>query len=353
VTKLRNREVLIAITFREFNDDYNSKIQEKCIESIAKQSYGNFKLVVTTFGERSPKSIIEKYTDKYIIFEEVKNKSYFFQTIQNCINLSKKSKNIILWTNADNIFDNNFFYEIVKNFMPGQAGTSYPNFHYYNLDDYYEKKPNNNFDYKSLTARPLLEKRKYVKSFFSYDPNLFIADAQYIDADVLLTDKSLYKEVLPLEFLPGISVFLTFSALASSHINLIFKSKIHIIENSRALRAKTREKNNDLEEYKASVIESKSERFKKYDKAFEKVFTFAEKNGVNSKYMKSSILCSRKFYMHSRFIPIGNLVQKSYYYVYKLYWFLFPKKKFKLIWLYESSIQALKKMTRKYINLKK
>lgn len=330
-----NREILVAITFREFSDDYNSRIQERCIESIANQTYENFRLVITTYGEKDPGSIVEKYTDKYVIYEENNNKSYFFQTIQNCIDLSKKGGNIILWTNADNIFDQNFFHEMIKNFKLKQAGTSYPNFHYYNLDDYCEKKPNTNFDYKNLIGRPLLKKRKYIKYFFNYDPNVFIADAQYIDADVLLSDEFIYKDMLPLEHVPGIGVFLAFSALATSHVNLIFKSKIHIIENSRVLGAKTREKCNDIDDYSSVIDESKTERFSKYDEALDKIIYFSKGKGVNPKYYKPSMFYSRKFYMHSKFSPVGNLAQSTFYFMYKTYWFFFPKKKFKLTRLYE------------------
>ncbi len=333
--KLNNREILIAITFREFSDDYNSQIQEKCIESIANQTYKNFKLIVTTFGEKNPEYFLKKYTNNFVIFEEKNNKSYFFQTIQNCINISEQGKHIILWTNADNIFDKNFFFEMVKNFIPYQAGTSYPNFHYYNLDDYCENRPNTNFDYKAGVGRPLLNRRKYIKSFFDYDPNVFIADAQYIDADVLLSDKYIYDKMLPLEHVPGIGVFLGFTSLASNYINLVFKSKIHIIENSRVLGAKSREKCNDTVDYDSVIAERKDERFSKYNDALEKIIAFAKSRGVNSKFYKPSFFYSRKYYMHTRYRPVGNINQVVYYHFYKLYWFLFPKKKFKAIRLYE------------------
>lgn len=338
-----NREILVAITFREFSDDYNSRIQERCIESIANQTYENFRLVITTYGEKDPGSIVEKYTDKYVIYEENNNKSYFFQTIQNCIDLSKKGDNIILWTNADNIFDKNFFYEMIKNFKPKQAGTSYPNFHYYNLDDYCENRPNTLFDYKNGVGRPLLKKRKYIKSFFNYDLNVFISEAQYIDADVLLSKKCIYEDMLPLEHIPGIGIFLAFSSLANTHMNLIFKSKIHVIENSRVFGAKSRDKCNDFSDYSHSIAEGKLERFSKYNDALDKIIDFAKTKDVNQKFYKSSYACSRKYSMHSCYHPVGKMYQIVYYYFYKLCWFLFPKKKFKILRLYEIINTKLKR----------
>jgi len=326
------RKILIAVTFRPFNgDDYNSTIQELFVKSIANQTYQNYEVIVTTFGEKDPSNILRKYTDKFTVYDS-SSKSYFFKTIDNATKHAERGKNIMLWSNADSIFDDNFFDEIIGNFVEGQAGTSYPNYHYYNLDDFSAKKYNNNYDFYGQRARPELSKRKYLKSFFWYDPNIYISEAQYIDADLLMAKKnnSIYSELFNIEHVPGVSIFISLSALAKSHVNLIYKSRIHVLENSRIFGSQSKLKKDDFLEVQASNDESKTERFSLYDGAFDEILKWAKHNNVPDFYLYGGKYSSRKYSAHSSFIPVGNYHQKLHYAIYLLYWWLFPRNKFKL-----------------------
>jgi hypothetical protein len=332
------RKILIAVTFRPFNGgDYNSKIQELFIKSIASQTYLDYELIVTTYsGEKSPRKILEKYISKFTIYED-NSQSYYFKTIDNAVKHSERGQNIILWSNADSIFDSNFFEEIIRNFVEGQAGTSYPNLHYYNLDDFGAGRINDIYSFKENNGRPELSKRRYLNSFFSYDPNIYIAEAQYIDADLLMDHKggSVYRALLDCSHVPGVSIFLSISALAKTHVNLIYKTKIHIIENSRISGSTTKLKKDDNLEQRANTIESKTDRFNTYNDEYKKIIKWSEGINIDLKYHQGSMYSSKKFIMHSTFEPVGSVLQKLIYRSYLMYWWMFPRKKFKLFSLFK------------------
>lgn len=59
------REILVCLTFREFDGSINDQIQRKVLESIKAQTYKNYKLIVTNFKEKNTRNILDEYGFEY------------------------------------------------------------------------------------------------------------------------------------------------------------------------------------------------------------------------------------------------------------------------------------------------
>ena len=137
--KQDDRKIIICTTFREFNGNSNDKIQRLFLESIKEQTYKNFILSVTTFGEKNVEKVLVQEEIPHIIFKGDAGEYRFSltQVLQNAISLIINSdSHIILWTTCDVIFEKDFFENIINEFKPGYCGTSLPHSVYTNHDNY-------------------------------------------------------------------------------------------------------------------------------------------------------------------------------------------------------------------------
>jgi len=168
-----DREILVLTTFRDFIGDDNELIQRTFLNSLINQTYNNFKLVVTNFREKNVQNTLEEIKIPFEFHQATDLIHYFSftDTIVSGFNHISKGNNILLWTNADNIFESTFFEEIINNFVPNCCGTSYPALSHPSLDAYKENKT-----YEWYFG-------KTGKTFLSYDPNVYCTDVIYADAD--------------------------------------------------------------------------------------------------------------------------------------------------------------------------
>ncbi len=57
------REIIICVTFREFDGSTNDLIQRRFLDSLSQQTYRNFRLVVTNFREKNVAGDLERVFD--------------------------------------------------------------------------------------------------------------------------------------------------------------------------------------------------------------------------------------------------------------------------------------------------
>lgn len=74
------REILVCVTFREFDGGINAKIQRKFLESITKQTYKNFRLVVTNYREKLVRKILDESELSYEFHQSEKRDCRFSWT---------------------------------------------------------------------------------------------------------------------------------------------------------------------------------------------------------------------------------------------------------------------------------
>ncbi len=138
------RKIIVCTTFREFKKTENDKIQLLFLESIQKQKYSNYLLVVTTFGEKNVKPILEeKFGNKVIVIDEELEKYRYSLTmvVLNGIKIAEKYKeSILIWCTCDIILKTDYFSIINKIYKKDIVGTTHPNLIAKTVGDFKNKK---------------------------------------------------------------------------------------------------------------------------------------------------------------------------------------------------------------------
>jgi len=239
------REILVCITFREFDGSENDRIQRRVLESIKAQTYQNYRLIITNFKEKNIKNVLEEYEIPFE-FHQSKLKGYHMSWSELIINSFRhiiKGKNIVLWTNADNIFETNFFEEIVNNFFPLCAGTSWPMLYYNSLQDFENGVTLNNEDIINSSNK---SKNPYISivykvftwlipsdTIYKFDPNLWVPDEIFIDGDLFL-DRKNRKDFTDHKMdgaYQGMAQSLMLAFISQNLINIVYKSTVSVIRN--------------------------------------------------------------------------------------------------------------------------
>ena len=279
------RQVLVCVTFREFDGSTNAKIQEKFLEGLQEQRYKHFRLIVTNYREKNVRKELDKKGLPYEFHQSEKDcLCSWTEVIQNSFQYLERGQHIILWTNADNVFQPNLFSEIIKNFESGSGGTSYPHIPYANLEDFERNRPTD------------VWKNKPLKSFWQLDPNYWVPDTIYVDGDLLL-DPDNRRLFLEYEFLghwPGMAQTLVLAFFANKLKNLFFRSKIAMISNVRT--------------------EPKEQR------GHDTLTKFCEAKGIDKKFMCHPLM---KLNQHREYEVVGRVDQKLLFAAYFGYWTLY------------------------------
>lgn len=140
---MAGRKILICTTFREFNGNSNDKIQRLFLSTLKRQTYQNYLVVATTFGEKNVESALREEKVPHVIFAGDAGEYRFSSTqvMENGISLIDKSKSyIIIWTTCDDLLEDRFFERIVNTMTPFSCCTSLPHIVYRNIEDYKKKK---------------------------------------------------------------------------------------------------------------------------------------------------------------------------------------------------------------------
>lgn len=137
-------KIIVATTFRDFKGTENDEIQRMFLKSLENQTYKNFELVVTLFGEKNVQSEVEKFSFKSFFIPAILKKKYRYSLTKVVLNAikhanSKEKDFLILWTTCDVIYENNFFETIIKNYKNNIIGTSHPHIIYSSISNFNKK----------------------------------------------------------------------------------------------------------------------------------------------------------------------------------------------------------------------
>lgn len=216
-------KIILCTTFREFRGNENDKIQYAFLENIRKQTYQDYIVVTTTFGEKNVKSIVDSYFGEKSIVKNIEvPKEYRFSltdVVLSGIDVSEQynEASIIVWCTCDIQIEHTFFQKIVDNYKQGFSGIVHPN-----------------IIYESINA---LKLQKGKVGLLSEG-----IDILFFDSEVLLKarqdiiDYKFYDWGVFEFFLVAISIF-----HSSSRINLFNHTKIRKIINDRNLTNETQD----------------------------------------------------------------------------------------------------------------
>lgn len=209
--------IILCTTFRDFKGTENDIIQYKFLDSIKRQTYQNYKIVTTTFGEKKVKEVVDGYFGEKSIVRNVDvPPEYRFSltdVVLSGVNELKQAADdaILVWCTCDIQFDKWFFQTLVNNYSKGISGIIHPNIIYNSLED--------------------LEKRRGVVG--SLEKGI---DLLFFDKDTILKAD---KDIMKYRFYDW-GVFEWFlvalaKKYASIHVNLFSQTKNKKVENNRQL----------------------------------------------------------------------------------------------------------------------
>lgn len=124
------KKIYLCTTFREFNGNKNAKIQEKFLQTIKNQTYDNYELIITTFGEKTVapflKSFFSENKVKVIDMPKVGYRYSLTDVVINAID-NVAEPGILIWSTCDIEFDKNYFETLNGAFCSGLSGITHPN----------------------------------------------------------------------------------------------------------------------------------------------------------------------------------------------------------------------------------
>lgn len=132
--------IILCTTFRDFKGTDNDKIQYMFLDNIKNQSFQDFKIVTTTFGEKKVKDVVDGYFGSKSIVREVELPSnYRFSLSDVVLSGIEELKNtegdcIFVWCTCDIQLEHTFFKTLVDNYTKDLSGIVHPNIIYDSLD---------------------------------------------------------------------------------------------------------------------------------------------------------------------------------------------------------------------------
>jgi hypothetical protein len=240
------KKIIITTTFRDFKGNINDKMQLKFLYSLKNQTYQNYILVVTTFGEKRVESVLHKVMgEKVVIYESGKKADYRYSPVEvilNGIDYGKTNKaDILLDCSGDIILQNNFLEVVENHYNSYFSGVCHPNI-FYEIDDGF-----------------------HVVNKFIGSCNKGI-DIRFFDYQLMLQCENILKKYRLYDW-GGIELLLTGLCRNYAHekINIFTETKVIKIENDR----KAADENNDY--IKKSVARN-----------FQTLCRFAERMGISN-----------------------------------------------------------------------
>jgi len=278
-------KIIICTTFRDFNGSENDEIQKAFLKSIENQTYQNFELVVTLFGEKNVQKEVEKFNFKSSFFNSsIEGHRYSLtKVILNAIDQAEKENGLylIFWTTCDIIYDDNFFEIVIKNYTNNIIGTSHPHITFSSLAKYNEKINNKE---KLFSGFDLI----YFDKFFL---NHKIKDAI---KNYTFNDWGVFEHFL---------ISLNELNKESNMINIYEESKVYKIENDRELT-------NELDQFLMNSHKLNSVVFNK----------FLDENNITSEYFDLA-------FCHFRFKITKNAIK--HYWSFRIDVIEYIKRKFR------------------------
>lgn len=137
-------KIILCTTFRDFKGIENDQIQYMFLDSIRDQTYQDFLVVVTTFGEKKVEGVVKDYFGEKCITRDAQLPSgYRFSltdVVLNATSVIKELKEdcVVIWCTCDIKLPSDLFQKLAVNYKAGFAGIVHPNICYKTLEDMQE-----------------------------------------------------------------------------------------------------------------------------------------------------------------------------------------------------------------------
>lgn len=168
------RRLVVCTTFRSFDGSPNDRIQREFLRGVAAQTYPDWVLAVTNFGEIGVEDALRTAEVPFTVFRGSAGDYRFSLTevLSNGVahaDSTGQGSSVVLWTTCDVVFPRHLFADIVGRFKPGDAGTSHPHLEAATFDDYAAGRISDVRPYGPLSRETLYEGI----DFMYFDADLF------------------------------------------------------------------------------------------------------------------------------------------------------------------------------------
>jgi len=217
---MKNLRIIVATTFRDFKGTENDELQREFLKSLSYQTYRNFEIVVTLFGEKNVKSEVEKFELDSYFYNSMICENYRYSLTEVVLNAirhasSRYDSYLICWTTCDVIYDRNFFETIVKHYEDNYIGTSHPHIIFSSIEEFRNKSPNRKLGLLSGFDVIFFDKK------FIENPKVRLSIEKYV-----FYDWGVFEHFL-----------ISLNELSNSvkMVNIYEESKVYKVENNREL----------------------------------------------------------------------------------------------------------------------
>ena len=141
VIKEYGMKIVVATTFREFKGNDNDRIQYLFLENLKRQTFRDFILAVTTFGEKRVEGVVKEHLGNRAIVKEIAVPAEYRFSLTDVVltgmDVAKQLQEdcVIVWCTCDVMLKSDFFQHIVDNYRPGLAGIVHPNMLYNTVEE--------------------------------------------------------------------------------------------------------------------------------------------------------------------------------------------------------------------------
>ena len=313
----QGRQIVVCVTFREFDGGPNDRIQRLFLDSIAQQTYSNFFLCVTNFREKKVRAVLEEYEIPFTFDQaQVDTKISLTCILEHGIRKLQPGNSILMYTNADHIYPAHFLETVAREFEPGCAGTSYPQIVYNTVSDFQRERP---FFHPEATPgpagrSPFPAHEEGLPDWLQMDPNQWCMDVTFVDGDLLLVpeNRQRYERFRFDQFWPGPaqSVIVTSYAPRELRKNIFMKARYAELQNVYS--------ESQSADAKKDYVELRKAEFSHVEDLRQVMFAFARDAGFDTSEFSDPFLA--KVRHAARYSIVGTPQEQELYSMYLGYW---------------------------------
>lgn len=177
-------KIIFCTTFRDFKGSANDQIQYMFLDNLKSQTYQDFILVTTTFGEKNVKNVVDEYfNERSIVFNCEMPANHRFSLTDVVLSGIKvaeelQEESIIVWCTCDILLEKTFCEKLISNFQKKVCGIVHPNIIYSSLDALNKKEGvigqlHKGIDILFFDSSVLIEAKQEIIDYRFYDWGVF------------------------------------------------------------------------------------------------------------------------------------------------------------------------------------
>lgn len=177
-------KIVLATTFRDFKGTENDRIQHLFLENLKWQTFQDFTLAVTTFGEKNVERVVKETLGGRAFVRAVTVPAEYRFSLTDVVLTGMEAAKalgepcLIVWCTCDVMLKEDFFQTLVDHYRAGLSGIVHPNVTYQSVEDMVVGKGeleslNNGIDLLFFDSSVLEAARREIETYRFFDWGVF------------------------------------------------------------------------------------------------------------------------------------------------------------------------------------